>query len=125
MKEDEILEHLRALRQDVETQTAINIVEGVNTVETLAALAHWMRMQRPPTPKETRAIERLARERWTGQVRHMVALAKEDAGGLDAVTRRDVVAGPPRRRQRPQDNRRQEEAEGASQGTVMASAPRR
>ena len=31
-------EEIRQLREDVETQTAINVVEGINTIETLAVL---------------------------------------------------------------------------------------
>lgn len=74
---------LGALRQDVETQTAINIVEGVNTAETLALFGHWMRTRRPPTPREVASLEKLARQRWTEQVRHFIALAKGESGGID------------------------------------------
>jgi hypothetical protein len=74
---------LRALRQDVETQTAINIVEGINTAETMALLGHWMRARRVPTPREASALEHLARERWSQQVRQAVALARREPGGID------------------------------------------
>jgi len=74
---------LAALRQDVETQTAINIVEGVNTAETLALFGHWMRTRRPPSPREVASLEKLARQRWTEQVRHFIALAKGESGGID------------------------------------------
>jgi hypothetical protein len=74
---------LEALRQDVETQTAINIVEGVNTAETLALLGHWMRTRRTPTPPEIASLEKLARQRWSEQVRHFIALAKGESGGID------------------------------------------
>jgi hypothetical protein len=76
-------DEIKALREDLETQTAINIVEGINTVETLAALGHWMRKKRPPTPKEAAQLSEAARERWLSQVRHLIALAKKEPGGLD------------------------------------------
>lgn len=79
----EILEQIKALREDLETQTAINIVEGINTVETLAALGHWMRKKRPPTTKEAGDLSAAARERWMAQVRHLIAIAKKEPGGLD------------------------------------------
>jgi hypothetical protein len=84
LKEAEILEQLKALRQDVETQTAINVIEGINTAETLALLGHFVRKRRAPTPGEAAELERFARQRWTEQVRQMVALARREAGGLDA-----------------------------------------
>jgi hypothetical protein len=79
----EILEQIKALREDLETQTAINIVEGINTVETLAVLGHWMRKRRPPTTKEAAQLSAAARERWLAQVRHLIALARKEPGGLD------------------------------------------
>lgn len=78
-----ILEELKALRQDIEVQTAINIVEGINTIETLAALGHFMKARRPPTAKEAARLEKDARERWAAQVRQAVALAKRDPRALD------------------------------------------
>ncbi len=108
MKEDEILAQLAALRQDVETQTAINIVEGINTAETLAALAFWMRRRRTPTAKEAQELERVARERWTGQVRHMIALAKRESGGLDASlgTMLSQIQGPGKKKRAARPKRR-------------------
>jgi hypothetical protein len=81
--DQQIRHEIKALREDLETQTAINIVEGINTVETLAALGHWMRKKRPPTPKEAAQLSEAARERWVTQVRHLIALAKKEPGGLD------------------------------------------
>ncbi len=78
-----LLEELKALRQDIEVQTAINIVEGINTIETLAALGHFMKARRPPTAKQAARLETLARERWAAQVRQAVALAKRDPRALD------------------------------------------
>jgi len=78
-----LLDEIRLLRQDLETQTAINIVEGVNTVETLAALGHFLRTRRPPTAKEATELERAARARWEVQVRHILSVAKSEPGGLD------------------------------------------
>src|SRR5262245_1334118 len=103
MKDDDVLAQLRALRQDVETQTAINVIEGINTAETLALLGHWMRKRRAPTPKEAAQLERFARQRWTEQVRHMVAFAKREAGFLDAslgtmLDRIEAPAGRPGKR---------------------------
>ena len=90
--EQTILDELKALRQDIETQTAINIIEGINTIETMALLAHWMRHKRAPNAKQAAQIEKAARERWAEQVRHAVALAREDAGALDASLPRLVSA---------------------------------
>ncbi len=106
MKDEELLAQLRALRQDVETQTAINVIEGINTAETLALLGHWMRKRRAPTAKEAAQLERFARQRWTEQVRHMVALAKREAGFLDAslgtmLERIEGPARPARKRSQP------------------------
>jgi len=108
MKEDEIRAELAALRQDVETQTAINIVEGINSAETLAALVFWMRKERTPTAKEIGEIERSARERWTAQVRHMIGLAKKDSGGLDASlgAMLSQVAGPEKKKRAAKPKRR-------------------
>jgi hypothetical protein len=108
MKEDEILAQLAALRQDVETQTAINIVEGINSAETLAALVFWMRKKRTPTAKEVQELERVARERWTGQVRHMIGLAKKDSGGLDAslATMLSQIQGPEKKKRAAKPKRR-------------------
>jgi len=83
MDNDSLLAAVRALRQDVETQTAVNIVTGINTAETMALLGHWMRHQRVPTDREARDLEKLARKRWTEQVRQAVALARREPGGLD------------------------------------------
>jgi hypothetical protein len=81
---DGLLAQIEALRQDIETQTAINLVGGINTAETMALLGHWMRTKRAPTPSEAIALEKLARERWSAQVQQAVALAKREPGGLDA-----------------------------------------
>src|SRR5262245_32831194 len=80
---ESLLDEIRLLRQDLETQTAINIVEGVNTVETLAAMGHFLRTRRAPTAKEAAELERVARARWETQVRHILSVAKSDPGGLD------------------------------------------
>lgn len=79
----DVLEEIKALRQDLETQTAINIIEGINTIETMAMLAHYLRRRRSPTPKEAAELERVARGRWQAQVRQAIALGKKDPGGLD------------------------------------------
>jgi hypothetical protein len=95
-----ILEELKALRQDIEVQTAINLVEGINTIETLAALGHFMRARRPPTAKEAARLESDARERWAAQVRQAVSLAKRDPRALDQSLGHMVAAiekKPPRR----------------------------
>ena len=82
--DQKILAELKALRQDVETQTAINIIEGINTVETLALLGHWMNKKRAPTEKEVAQLSQSARERWVVQVRHLIGVGKKEPGGLDA-----------------------------------------
>jgi hypothetical protein len=81
--EDKILAELKALRQDLEVSGAINIIEGINTIETLAVLGHWMTKRRGPTPSEAEALSRLARQRWAAQVRHTLALMKADGTELD------------------------------------------
>jgi hypothetical protein len=81
--DQQILDEIKALREDLETQTAINIVEGINTVETLAALGHWMQKKRAPTAREAARLSEAARERWMAQVRHLIALARKEPGGLD------------------------------------------
>lgn len=78
-------EEIRQLREDVETQTAINVVEGINTIETLAVLGHFMARRRPPTEKEAAALERAARERWAQQVRQAIAIVKRDVAPLEAT----------------------------------------
>jgi hypothetical protein len=78
-------EEIRALREDVETQTAINVVEGINTIETLAVLGHFMARRQPPTPREAADLERLARERWSQQVRQAVAIVKRDVAPLEST----------------------------------------
>lgn len=79
----EILSELRRLRQDLEVGAAINLVEGINTVETLAVLGHWIQRQRPPTDAEAARLERVARGRWATQVRQTLALVQADATQLD------------------------------------------
>ena len=74
----EILDELRKLRQDVEVQSAINVIEGIHTMETLAALGHFIRTRRPPTPREATALESMARRRWAEQVRHVLGVLKNE-----------------------------------------------
>lgn len=76
---------IKQLREDIETQTALNVVEGINTVETLAVLGHFLAKRRPPTPKEAAALEGLARARWAQQVRQALAIVKRDDAPLDAT----------------------------------------
>ncbi len=78
-------EEIRQLREDVETQTALNVVEGINTIETLAVLGHFMARRRPPTEKEAAVLERAARERWAQQVRQAIAIVKRDVAPLEAT----------------------------------------
>lgn len=78
-----LLAEVRALRQDLESQAAIAVVAGINAVETQALLGHFLRRRKPPTAPEAAALSRLARERWTEQVRQAVALARREPGGLD------------------------------------------
>jgi hypothetical protein len=81
--EDKILAELKALRQDLEVAGAINIIEGINTIETLALLGHWMTKRRAPSPREAEELSRAARRRWAEQVRHTLALMKADGTELD------------------------------------------
>lgn len=79
----EILDEIRRLRKEIEVQTAINVIEGVNTIETLTALGHWMKKQRPPTAREAEALEMVARDRWAAQVQHTMGLLKAENTDLD------------------------------------------
>ena len=81
--EDKILAELKALRQDLEVSGAINIIEGINTLETLALLGHWIVKRRAPSPGEAQELSRAARRRWAEQVRHTLALMKADGTELD------------------------------------------
>jgi hypothetical protein len=81
--EDKILAALKALRQDLEVSGAINIIEGINTIETLALLGHWTTKRRAPSPREAEELSRAARRRWAEQVRHTLALMKADGTELD------------------------------------------
>jgi hypothetical protein len=78
-----LLAEVRALRQDLESQAAIAVVAGINAVETQALLGHFLRRRKAPTAAEAAALSRLARERWTEQVRQAVALARREPGGID------------------------------------------
>jgi hypothetical protein len=80
---DEFLDEIRRLRKEIEVQTAINVIEGVHTIETLVALGHWMNKQRPPTAREAEALEVLARERWAVQVKHTMGLLRAENTDLD------------------------------------------
>jgi hypothetical protein len=80
---DEILDEIRRLRKEIEVQTAINVIEGVHTIETLVALGHWMRKQRPPTAREAEVLEVLARDRWAAQVKHTMGLLRAENTDLD------------------------------------------
>ena len=80
---DELLDEIKRLRKEIEVQTAINVIEGVHTIETLVALGHWMRKQRPPTAREAEALEVLARDRWAAQVKHTMGLLRADDTDLD------------------------------------------
>src|SRR5215470_16782429 len=79
----EMLAEIKALRQDLEVGAAINIIEGVNTIETLAVLGHWIQTRRAPTAQETLVLERVARERWAKQVRHTLSVLRADGTQLD------------------------------------------
>jgi len=81
--EDKILAELKALRQDLEVSGAINIIEGINTIETLALLGHWMTKRRAPSPSEAADLSRAARRRWAEQIRHTLVLMKADGTELD------------------------------------------
>ena len=81
--EDKILAELKALRQDLEVSGAINIIEGINTIETLALLGHWTTRRRAPSPREAEELSRAARRRWAEQVRHTLTLMQADGTELD------------------------------------------
>ena len=81
--DEEARADVQRARQEMQVQTAINIVEGINTVETMALLGHWMRKKRPPTPAEAATIEHIARQRWALQVRQALAQVKADQTDLD------------------------------------------
>jgi hypothetical protein len=96
--DDKILAELKALRQDLEVAGAINVIEGINTIETLAVLGHWMTKRRAPSPAEAEALSRAARQRWAEQVRHTLSLMKADGTELDErmADLADMMARPAR-----------------------------
>jgi hypothetical protein len=81
--EEKILAELKALRQDLEVSGAINIIEGINTIETLALLGHWITKRRAPSPSEAQQLSRAARQRWAAQIRHTLTLMKAEGTELD------------------------------------------
>jgi flavin-dependent dehydrogenase len=81
--DQQILDEIKRLRQDLEVGAAINLIEGINTVETLALLGHFIAKRRAPNARELQDLERVARERWAAQVRHTLALVRADGTTLD------------------------------------------
>jgi hypothetical protein len=81
--DQQILDEIKRLRQDLEVGAAINLIEGINTVETLALLGHFIAKRRAPTPRELQDLERVARERWAAQVRHTLGLVRAEGTELD------------------------------------------
>jgi hypothetical protein len=81
--DQQILDEIKRLRQDLEVGAAINLIEGINTVETLALLGHFIAKRRAPNPRELQDLERLARERWAAQVRHTLGLVRAEGTELD------------------------------------------
>lgn len=98
---------IQQLREDIETQTALNVVEGINTVETLAVLGHYLAKRRPPSAKEAAALEGLARERWAQQVRQALAIVKRDDAPLDATIKAlgELLPGAPAKPAKPAPRR--------------------
>jgi hypothetical protein len=95
--ENETAAVLKSLRQDLEVGAAINIIEGINTIETLAALGHWMQKRRAPTPREAKELGRKARLRWATQVRHVLSVMRADGTDLDEkmADLADILAASP------------------------------
>lgn len=81
--DQQILDEIKKLRQDLEVGAAINLIEGINTVETLALLGHFIAKRRAPNARELQDLERVARERWAAQVRHTLALVRAEGTELD------------------------------------------
>src|SRR5262245_60082227 len=81
--EDKILAELKALRQDLEVSGAVNIIEGINTIEKLGLLRHCVTNRRPPSPSEAQQHSRAARERCAASVRHTLSLMRADGTELD------------------------------------------
>ena len=81
--DQQILDEIKRLRQDLEVGAAINLIEGINTVETLALLGHFIAKRRAPTARELTDLERVARERWAAQVRHTLGLVRAEGTELD------------------------------------------
>jgi hypothetical protein len=81
--DQQILDEIKRLRQDLEVGAAINLIEGINTVETLALLGHFIAKRRAPTARELQDLERVARERWAAQVRHTLGLVRAEGTELD------------------------------------------
>lgn len=81
--DQQILDEIKRLRQDLEVGAAINLIEGINTVETLALLGHFIAKRRAPNARELADLERVARERWAAQVRHTLGLVRAEGTELD------------------------------------------
>jgi hypothetical protein len=81
--DQQILDEIKRLRQDLEVGAAINLIEGINTVETMALLGHFIAKRRAPNARELQDLERVARERWAAQVRHTLALVRAEGTQLD------------------------------------------
>jgi hypothetical protein len=81
--DQQILDEIKRLRQDLEVGAAINLIEGINTVETLALLGHFIAKRRAPNARELQELERVARERWAAQVRHTLGLVRAEGTELD------------------------------------------
>src|SRR5688500_7974851 len=81
--DQQILDEIKRLRQDLEVGAAINLIEGINTVETLALLGHFIAKRRAPNARELQDLERVARERWAAQVRHTLGLVRAEGTELD------------------------------------------
>jgi hypothetical protein len=67
----------------MQVSVAINIIQGINTIETLAALGHWIQKRRAPTPEEGEAPSKAAGNRWATQVRHVLSIMRADGTDLD------------------------------------------
>ena len=107
--DQQILDEIKRLRQDLEVGAAINLIEGINTVETLALLGHFIAKRRAPNARELADLERVARERWAAQVRHTLGLVRAEGTELDErmAELADLMAAQKRKAPKPAAKRAQ------------------
>jgi hypothetical protein len=125
--DQQILDEIKRLRQDLEVGAAINLIEGINTVETMALLGYFIAKRRAPNARELHDLERIARERWAAQVRHTLGLVRAEGTELDErmADLADLMAAQKRTAPKPAATRGKATARPAGKKKARAGAKRR